>query len=111
METIQLPENFIHIGGRQAINPDDVIMLKADINYTTLYFIDGSKSFVATTLKTLEGRLVPHHFYRTHKSFLVNLQCIKCYYDHSNSLQMSNNQRVMVSRRKKLRLKEYLGEA
>ena len=103
--------NNIAIGGRTTVNPEEVIMLKADINYTIVHYADGTKCVVATTLKRLEARFAPHHFYRTNKSFLVNLNCIKHFFSHSNSLQMSNNQVVTVSRRKKVGLMKCLNEA
>lgn len=96
----------IAIGGRTSVNPAEVVLLVADINYTIVHYADGTKTIVATTLKSLEAKLTPFHFYRTHKSYLVNLNCAKYFFEATNYLQMSNNQRVMVSRRKKDGLKK-----
>ncbi len=100
--------NYIPIGGRQEVKPEEVLMLQAEINYTLVYFVNGRKTIVATPLKKLEERFSPFDFYRTHKSYLVNLKCIKCFIEPTNTLQMTDNHKVIVSRRKRTRLKEYL---
>lgn len=100
--------NYISIGGRQEVNPAEVVMLQAEINYTLVYFVNGRKTIVATPLKKLEERFTPFEFYRTHKSYLVNLKCVKCFIEPTNVLQMDDNHRVIVSRRKRTGLKEYL---
>jgi DNA-binding LytR/AlgR family response regulator len=99
---------YIHIGGYQEINPNEVVMLQADINYTILFFANGQKTIVATPLKTLESRLVPFDFYRTHKSYLINLKCVKRFLEATNIVQMTDNHKVIVSRRKRTQLKVHL---
>lgn len=99
---------YIHIGGRQEVNPAEVVMLQAEINYTVLFFANGKKTIVATPLKTLESRLVPFDFYRTHKSYLINLKCVKLFSEATNIVQMTDNHKVIVSRRKRTQLKVYL---
>lgn len=101
---------YIHIGGYQEINPNEVIMLQADINYTILHFANGQKTIVATPLKTLESRLVPYDFYRTHKSYLINLKCVRRFLEASNTVQMTHNHKVVVSRRKRTQLKVQLAK-
>lgn len=105
--------NEIQIGGFRTVNPEEIMMLQADINYTVLYFIDGKKAIVATTLKKLESRLKPFNFYRTHKSYLVNIACIKSYLEPHKQVQMIDNQqfgvpKVTVSRRRINGLKKCL---
>lgn len=92
--------NLISIGGRQKVNPTEVLFLLADINYTLIVFEDGKKAFVATTLGELEKRfIVTNFFYRTHRSFLVNLQHIETI--EENKVVLKNKTSVLVSRRKK----------
>lgn len=99
---------YISIGGRQEVNPDEVVMLQAEINYTVVYFANGRKTIVATPLKTLEGRFSSYDFFRTHKSYMVNLKCVAFLHEATNIVQMTDNHKVIVSRRKRTRLKEYL---
>ncbi len=93
-------ETQIHIGGRKSINPENVISLKADINYTTVYFLDGSKKqTVATTLKKIEARLLPFpNFFRITKSTIINLDCIAEV--NAKRLLLSNGESILPSRRR-----------
>lgn len=96
------------IGGRTAVNPEKVVLLVASVNYTIIYLSDGKKTIVATPLKALEARFQPFDFYRTHKSFMVNLAYIKTYLPTHSKIEMIDNQKVLVSRRKANGLKKHL---
>lgn len=100
--------NKIAVGGRTSVNPEDVIILKADINYTIIHFKNGQKCIVATPLKSLEQQFEQHNFYRIHKSFMVNLAYVKTYFQTNNKVEMIDNQKALVSRRKAVGLKKYL---
>lgn len=90
----------IFIGGRQTINPEDVIRLQADINYTYVFFSDGKKIVVATTLKELENRFsaLPK-FFRISKSQIINIDCIKQVNDEQ--IVLKNGESCKPSRRRK----------
>lgn len=66
----------IHLGGRLHENPENISLLKADINYTHIYFTDVSHKLVATTLGILEKRL-PGSFFRVNRSTVVSLKNIR----------------------------------
>jgi DNA-binding LytR/AlgR family response regulator len=93
-------ETLVHIGGRKAINPENVLSLKADINYTTVYFLDGSKKeTVATTLKKIEAKFLPYpNFFRITKSTIINLDFVKKI--NANILIMDNGDEITPSRRR-----------
>lgn len=94
----------ILIGARRKISPREIILLTADNNYTQVHFSNGHKVTVATCLKTLEKRFaICPEFFRPHKSYLINLSFIKKLgvSDHEPFVQMQNDYRVSVSRRKK----------
>ncbi|WP_162628202.1 LytR/AlgR family response regulator transcription factor [Arcticibacterium luteifluviistationis] len=95
METIKL-------GGRMVAQPHDLIALKADMNYTTIIFRNGTRKIVATTLKKLEQRLEPFGFYRTHKNAMVNVDDVKGLVRRGNcvSVTLKNKQQFEVSRRR-----------
>jgi DNA-binding LytR/AlgR family response regulator len=100
METIQ----HISMGGRQNANPQEIILLQADINYTNVLFSNGRKLVVATTLKELEKRFSTcTDFFRTHKSYLININYINSYNiaGEDEFVQMKNGYRATISRRKK----------
>lgn len=61
---------LIHLGSRTRIMPSDILMLKADINYTIVILNDGSKIVSSTTMGIIEKRLENYHFFdRTVRSF------------------------------------------
>jgi DNA-binding LytR/AlgR family response regulator len=93
-------ETQIHIGGRMTVNPEDLIILKGDINYTTVYFQNGKKkAMVATTLKRFEEKLFPYsNFFRITKSTIINTKCIKNI--SNNKILLNNGETVIPSRRR-----------
>jgi two-component system LytT family response regulator len=97
-------ENQILIGSGRSSYPQEIILLQADVNYTNVLFSNGRKLTVATTLKILEKRLAEcSTFFRTHKSYLINLNYIKNYHSigEETFVEMKNDYRAVVSRRRK----------
>lgn len=69
---------------------------------TWFYLTDGSKLLVTKTLKDFEHLLLGHHFFRVHKSHLVNLNQIKNYIrGAAGYIVLTDNKEVPISRRKK----------
>lgn len=98
----------IHIGAWQQVAPKEVIMMRAYVNYTVLYFANGKHLMVATPLKQLESRFSNYNFFRTHKSYLINMDCVKYFIEAENKVQLTGNQSVDVSRRKMSQFKQKL---
>lgn len=95
-----MKQTSISIGGRQNVNPKEVIRLQADINYTRVFLADGKKILVATTLKEIEIRFSAFpKFVRINKSVIINIDCIK----HINDEQIifQNGETLTPSRRRK----------
>ena len=103
-------ETQIPIGGRKTKNPRDVISLKGEINYTTVFFQgEKQKVIVATTLKKIQIQLQPFpNFFRVTKSIIINLDCIKRIKD--NQIYLVNGEVVVPSRRRVKSFNWYLGE-
>lgn len=98
-------QEHIHVGSRTHIQPETVVMIQADINYSLIYLLNGNKVIVSTCLKKLENRFAPiDSFARVHKSFIVNLNYLKSY--EEGQFLLENNLKCVVSRRKFKRLKE-----
>ncbi len=53
-------------------NHNGIFYLQADVNYTIIYYCDGSKVVSSFTLKKHEAILKNHNFLRINKSQLVN---------------------------------------
>jgi two-component system LytT family response regulator len=92
----------IKISGKKEVNPEDVVFLKADINYTEVVLQDGERMIVSKTLKRLEKSFLPFSFFRTHKSFMVNLNYVTGYHVHEEMIvKLHNDASVSLSRRRK----------
>lgn len=97
-----MKNNLISIGGRTKVNPNHVIALVASVNYSLAYMHDDNVIIVATPLKELENRFRFHTFFRSHKSFLINLRYIADYdTEKLQYVEMKNNLKATVSRRKR----------
>lgn len=86
-----------------SVNIEDIVSCESDKNYTTFNFINAPKLVVSTSLKEYETLLSPYNFFRTHKSYLINM----AYFDHfiktegGNTIVMQNKLKVPLSVRKK----------
>jgi two-component system LytT family response regulator len=86
-----------------SVNIQDIVHCESDKNYTTFHFINSPKLVVSTNLKEYENLLVPHQFFRTHQSHLINM----AYFDHfvktdgGNTIVMKNKKTIPLSVRKK----------
>ena len=80
--------------GQRVINSEDIIYLEGDGKYcnirTTNGFYHSSK-----TLSSVFKLLPTHCFFRTHKSYVVNLYCI--FLISNNCITLNNNEKVKIS--------------
>ena len=65
--------------GLDFVSLDEILYCSADGNYTAINVISGDKYVITRTLSEFEEMLDQSIFFRTHKSYLVNLQHIKQY--------------------------------
>lgn len=65
--------------GLEFIELDHIVYCKADSNYTHIFLKDGQRIVVAKTLKGIEQLIDDHRFFRSHNSYLINLDKIKRY--------------------------------
>lgn len=84
-------------------NINEIIYCDSYKNYTSFYLIDDRKIIVSNTLKEYETILKPHNFFRTHQSYLINME----HFDHyiksegGNTIMMKNKTKIPLSIRKK----------
>lgn len=81
-----------------------IIYCQAQSNYSKIITIDNREILTSKTLKYLEEKLPKEVFFRTHKSYLVNLNYIKSYSKHDNNITCVNNVQIPVSNRQKTNL-------
>jgi two-component system LytT family response regulator len=100
--TLPIYHTSIRLAGKKKVNPAEVLFLKADINYTEVFLQGGETLIVSKTLKELEKRFVPYNFFRTHKSFMVNLKHVVGYQIHEGLLvKLDEHYNIILSRRRK----------
>ncbi len=93
------------------LNPDEILFIESNrskLNIKTVrnaYIIKGK-------LHSLEERLAPYGFFRTHRSYLVNLRHIKeiTPSDYTFEIVMLSEDRVLLSRHKEKRLRKRLNQ-
>ncbi|MGL4631889.1 MAG: LytR/AlgR family response regulator transcription factor [Leadbetterella sp.] len=94
-------KTLVKIGTRKSIDPFNIITLKADLNYTSVHFLDGKKDeIISYTLKRFEDKLLNHpFFFRINRSVIINLNYIK---NVSNgTVELKNGEFFNASKRRK----------
>jgi two-component system LytT family response regulator len=87
----------------------DVIMLKSDKSYTTIFLVDKKEILVTKTLKEVEKKFDYPEFFRVHNSYLINTNHVKEYLKSmGGELIMSNGMSASISRNKKNELLDRL---
>lgn len=95
--------------GINLVNIDDIIRCESNVNYTKFILKDQSNILVTKTLKEYDEMLSNQGFIRIHKSFLVNINHVNKYIKGDGGwVLMSDDAKIMVSRRKKDQLMEAL---
>lgn len=91
------------------LDKEDVIMLKSEKSYTTIYLVSGQEIVASRTLKEVEKRFPFPNFFRVHNSYLINLNHVKEYLKGlGGELIMTNGLTASISRNKKTELFEKL---
>lgn len=97
--------------GLSFILMDDIIHLESDGNYTVIHTMGGKKLVSSRSLTEYDEILSDEHFFRIHRSHLINLVHIKKYYrGEGGYVVMSNDSQIEVSRRKKNEFLEKVGK-
>lgn len=95
-----------HGKGFEILDTQQIIFAEADGNYTTFH-LDGYRKVIASKqIGAFEALLPASLFFRTHKSYLINLRHLKGYSSHEGyTALLSDSYEIPVSRR---RLTEFL---
>lgn len=95
MEKIALPTGE----GFTMVKINDITYLQAESNYTWVFTTGEQKYLVAKTLKEVETMVLRDQFFRSHKSYLANLNHVDRYVrGQGGYLVMTNGEQVPVSR-------------
>ena len=97
------------INGLDFVNISDIIYCEAEGNYTNIYMEDGGKFVISRPLSDFEKMISNPIFFRTHKTFLINLDHIRQYVKGSGGqVIMKNGASIQVSRMRKPVLMELI---
>jgi len=83
------------------IQIDDIIFVQSDGNYSTIYLKNNQKKVVTKKLKDINNLLPENSFFRTHNSYIVNLNKIKEFLKNEGYLIMESNHKIPVARQRK----------
>jgi two-component system LytT family response regulator len=61
------------------INCKDIVVIKAENIYTSIYTIDGKCFLASHSMQEMENKLISFNFLKTHRSYLINLSYIDKY--------------------------------
>ena len=83
------------------INIDDILFVQSDGNYSTIFLKNNQKKVITKKLKDINAILPKNSFFRTHNSFIVNLNKIKEFLKTERYLIMESNHKIPVARQRK----------
>lgn len=90
-----------HLQGFKIITIDDIVFLEAERNYTVFHLSNREKIMVSHGIGDYEDLLDPVVFFRTHKSFIINLKHLKEYSTADGYFAiMQDGVSVLISRRR-----------
>ena len=104
---IALPDS----DGLVFVNISDIDLLEADGSYTKVWLSNGNMMLITKRMKFFELLLANQpQFYRTHRSFLININSVKKYSRKESYIYLNNDQVVSLSREKKSHFENYISE-
>ena len=94
-EKLIIPE----LGNRRVINTNDIIAIEADGAYTSIHLKNDKKISTSKNLKHYEKSIANKtNFFRSHRSWIINLDCLKRINRTENKLYLEQNLVARISR-------------
>lgn len=91
------------------VDVNEIMMLEADGAYTHVWLKNGSSLLVSKKLKFFEDVLENRkNFYRSHRSYLVNINFLKKYNKGEGSLLLENGKTIQIARERKQEFEQQL---
>ncbi|MBI3238220.1 MAG: response regulator transcription factor, partial [Flavobacteriia bacterium] len=95
-----------HSKGFKIVDPNDFMYLEGEGNYTSIIFVDGTRYVDTKSIGVYEDILDQQHFFRIHKSHIVNVLYVKEFLNNDGHfVVMKNDTRLSISR---LRVPQFL---
>jgi two-component system LytT family response regulator len=89
------------------LEPNDILYVESDGNYSTLYLLENKKIVLTKKLKEVCLLLPGDYFFRIHNSYIINLNKIKEFIKTDGYVVLENNKKIPVSRQRK---SDFLGK-
>ena len=115
IEPVERPERFLvrKLGKEFLVAADDIEWMQASANYVNLR-VHGRDYPLRSTMAALEPRMDPARFVRVHRSYMINLDCLREIEPLESGdarLRMRDGSQVPCSRRYRSALRGRVGEA
>ena len=91
---------FPSSNGYNIVKINSIIYCQAEVNYSTAYTTENKSYTISHSLKYLEEMLPESIFFRTHKSYLVNMNFIKSFDRKRGVVILENNKAIEVASRR-----------
>ncbi len=82
------------------VSMSDILYLESDGRYSKVYLTGGVKYMVTRNIGEFEEELVPHRFFRVHKSLLVNLERVTQLHQDHEKIELQEGIILPVSKRR-----------
>jgi DNA-binding LytR/AlgR family response regulator len=99
----------LKIAKKQSVYPNEVLFLKANINYTEIHLKCGKKIMLAKTLKEFYKEFEKFGFFRVNRSVVINMKFVAKTDEQFQNLRLKNKLELTVSRRRRDDFKASLG--
>jgi two-component system LytT family response regulator len=92
----------------ELVAPSEILYCESDSNYTIVFLAEGRKKLISRTLRDFEEMHTPFHFFRSHNSFLVNMNEVREYVKTDGGyIVLKNKQKIPLSKSKREKLMEF----
>lgn len=83
------------------VNSETIIFVESDGNYSTIFTDDNQKIVVTKKLKEVFQLLPDDLFFRTHNSYVINLNKVEAFFKTEGYVIMETNHKIPVARQRK----------
>ena len=97
--------------GIEFLRMEEILCCIAHGRYTRIITTGGKEYLLTRVLKEIENCLPCKDFFRTHKSYLINLNHITHYYgNHETPITLVNDVKIQLAKRRKQDFQKRIGE-
>lgn len=83
------------------LEPEDIIYVESDGNYSSVYLTNDKKIVLTKKIKEVNLMLPDSDFFRIHNSYIINLNKVREFYKTDAYVVLSSNHKIPVSRQKR----------